>query len=84
MNRDHIQSVVLRHLERSVDTLDIATIDPQRSMKEYGANSLDIVEVVSATMRELRVKVPRNQLGKIGNIDELVDAIHAAAEAKGA
>ena len=35
--------------------VDPATVDTTRSMKEYGANSLDIVEVVSGAMRELKV-----------------------------
>ncbi len=83
MTRELIQSVVLKHLSRSLDDLDVGTIDPQQSMKEYGANSLDIVEIVSASMRELKVKVPRNQLGGITNIDGLVDALYSAAQAKG-
>ena len=43
-----------------------------RSMKDYGANSLDIVEVVSGAMRELKVKVPRTELNKLTNLDGLV------------
>lgn len=83
MSREQIQSVVLRHLARSVDRLDAASVDPTRSMKEYGANSLDIVEVVSASMRELKIKIPRAELAGITNIDGLVDALFVAAQAKG-
>ena len=52
-------------------------------MKDYGANSLDIVEVVSHTMRELRVKVPRTELSKLTNIDDLVDLLYEVARDKG-
>ncbi len=45
-------------------------------MKDMGANSLDIVEVVSCSMRELKVKVPRSELAQLQNIDELVDMLH--------
>jgi acyl carrier protein len=48
-------------------------------MKDLGVNSLDIVEVVSCTMRELRIKVPRSELSKLSNIDGLVDLLHRAA-----
>jgi acyl carrier protein len=51
-------------------------INPAMSMKELGINSLDIVEVVSCSMRELRVKVPRSELSKLTNIDGLVDLLH--------
>jgi acyl carrier protein len=48
-------------------------------MKELGANSLDIVEVVSCAMRELKVKVPRSELSKLTNVDGLVDLLHRTA-----
>jgi len=76
MTREEVLAVVARHLAQSVDGLDPATIDPQRSMKDYGANSLDIVEVVSGAMRELKVKVPRTELNKLTNVDGLVGLLH--------
>lgn len=87
MTREEVLAVVAKHLASSVDGLDATTIDPQRSMKDYGANSLDIVEVVSGAMRELKVKVPRTELNKLTNVDGLVGLLYdiksgAAAEQK--
>ena len=76
MTRDEVLAVVAKHLAQSVDGLDARTIDPMRSMKDYGANSLDIVEVVSGAMRELKVKVPRTELNKLTNVDGLVGLLH--------
>ena len=76
MTREEVFAVVTRHLAASVDGLDAATIDPMRSMKDYGANSLDIVEVVSGAMRELKVKVPRTELNKLTNLDGLVGLLY--------
>ena len=76
MTRDEVLAVVARHLAASVDGLDPKAIDPMRSMKDYGANSLDIVEVVSGAMRELKVKVPRTELNKLTNVDGLVGLLH--------
>lgn len=81
MNREEILAVVRKHLAGILDGVDAATIDPAKSMKDYGANSLDIVEVVSATMRELKVKVPRSELSKLTNMDALVDLLHNTANA---
>ncbi|MCA9492644.1 MAG: acyl carrier protein [Myxococcales bacterium] len=78
MERENIDQVVRKYLARALD-LDPATIDASRSMKDLGANSLDIVEVVSSSMRELRVKIPREELSEIRNIEGLVDALHAKA-----
>lgn len=77
MTRETILAVVAKHLANAVDELDPATVDGAKSMKDYGANSLDIVEVVSASMRELKIKVPRAELGKLTTIDGLVDLLYA-------
>ena len=48
-------------------------------MKDLGANSLDMVEVVSCAMRDLKVKVPRSELSRLTNVDGLVDLLHSVA-----
>ena len=82
MDRAEIEAVVKKHLLEVVDDLREADIDTTKSMKELGANSLDIVEVVSCSMREMKVKVPRSELSKLTNIDGLVDLLHAVYKAK--
>ena len=77
MNRDHVKTVVVKHLVQAVDTLDPNKIDTAMSMKDMGANSLDIVEVVSAAMRELKIKVPRSELTDINNIDVVAPIVTA-------
>jgi acyl carrier protein len=84
MTREHVQATVVKHLSNVVDGIDVATIDPTLSLKDYGANSLDIVEIVSGAMRELKVKVPRVELNKLKNIDGLVSLLHDTKSAVGA
>ncbi len=81
-DKEAILAVIRKHLSSAVDDVPADGIDPSMSMKEYGANSLDIVEVVSATMRELRIKVPRAELNGLTNIQGLVDVLHEAAQKK--
>ena len=78
MTREAVLAVIARHLANAVDGIDAAALDPQRSFKDYGANSLDIVEIVSGAMREMKVKVPRSELNKLTNIDGLVSLLHDA------
>lgn len=80
MTRDQVKTVVVKHLVQAIDTLDAGSVDTSMSMKTLGANSLDIVEVVSASMRELKIKVPRSELAKLANVDQLVDLLYATAE----
>jgi len=82
MTRDQILGVVKKHLLETVDDLEESKVDPSLSMKDLGANSLDIVEVVSRSMRELRIKVPRSELSKLTNIDGLVDMFYASVQHK--
>lgn len=80
---DQVFAIVKKHLMNAVEGLDDAAITSDRSMRELGANSLDIVEIVSASMRELRVKVPRSELTKLTDIGGLVALLQAAqAQAK--
>jgi acyl carrier protein len=73
MTRDEISDVVLKHIRSNVYGLDDKPIDASRSMLDFGASSLDIVEIVSASMRELQIRIPRTKLMGLKNIDELVD-----------
>ena len=84
MERQEIVAVVQKHLIDIVGDLTPADIDMSKSMKELGANSLDIVEVVSCAMRELKVKVPRSELSKLTTMDGLVDLLHASIREKAA
>jgi acyl carrier protein len=82
MTREDVLEVVMRTLVDTIEELDGVEIDPAKSMRDLGANSLDIVEVVSASMRELKVKVPRSELNKLENINQLVDLLHKIVQEK--
>lgn len=82
MTRDDVLEVIKKHFLEIVEDVEYEELDASKSMKDYGATSLDMVEVVSASMRELRVKIPRSELNDITNIDGLVDALHQAHQAK--
>lgn len=82
MTKEDILAVVKKHLMDILEDIEEDQIDPDKSMKDLGANSLDIVEVVSCSMRELKVKVPRSELGGLQNITQLVDLLHQVIQEK--
>jgi acyl carrier protein len=82
MNRDQVREVVFKHISGAVEGLRAAEIDPSRSLRDYGVNSLDMVEIVSRCMRELKVKVPRVELRKLTNINGLIDLLHRVLPAE--
>ena len=73
MTKDEVVEVVKRNIVENLDDVEMEEIEIAKSMKEYGANSLDMIEVVSCSMRELKIKVPRAELTEIQNIEELTD-----------
>ena len=79
MTREEVFEVVKNNLIDTLEDIDESEIDPEKSMKDLGANSLDIVEIVSCSMRELKVKVPRSELNKLTNIAQLVDTLYSVA-----
>ena len=83
MTRDAILEIVKKYIADAIDDIDLDNLDSSQSMKELGINSLDIVEVVSRSMRELKVKVPRSELNKLENLDGLVDMLMQAVEKSG-
>ena len=80
MTKDDIIEVIKQNIVDNLDDVEFDQIDPQRTMKDYGANSLDMIEVVSCSMRELKIKIPRSELADIKNIDELADKFFDHAE----
>ncbi len=82
MTRTDVLATVKKYIMDVAEELTEDKIDPAMSMKELGINSLDIVEVVSCSMRELKIKVPRSELSKLTNIDALVDLLHRCVSEK--
>lgn len=81
MERTEILNTVIRNIKQNIDIPENTEIDPEQSMATYGASSLDIVEVVSVSMRQLRIKIPRTALADINNINGLVDLFAAKVNA---
>lgn len=82
VTKEEILNIVKEHLMDNLEDLEEKDFDPSKSMKDLGANSLDIVEVVSCTMRDMKVKVPRSELSKLTNVNGLVDLLYQVAMEK--
>jgi acyl carrier protein len=65
MEREQILNVVIKNIKLNIDGLEDEEIDPEKSMADYGANSLDIVEIVSSSMRDLKIKAHRTEMADL-------------------
>lgn len=73
MTKQEVIDVIKKNIVENLDDIEMDDIDPSKSMKDYGANSLDIIEVVSCSMRDLDIRIPRSELADIGDINGLAD-----------
>ena len=75
LTKDEVINVIKKYILENLEDIEEKDIDTSKSMKEVGADSLDIIEVVSCSMRELNVKIPRTELSDINTIEELADKL---------
>lgn len=80
MTPEHIHAVVLRHLHALVPGTAQLDITGATRLADVGADSLDLVDVASRSMEELKVKIPRSEIGRIHTLDDLVAVLQRSGE----
>ena len=73
MTRDEVVSVIQKNVVEHLDDVEQEDLEFADSFRDFGANSLDMLEVVTASMREMSIKVPRAELAEVETIDGLAD-----------
>ena len=81
MTQDDIRAVVLKHLHALVPGTADLTITGETTLADLGADSLDLVDVASRSMQELKVKIPRSEIGRIRTLDDLVAVLDRTIQA---
>jgi len=75
VTKNEVLDTIKKYMVKTLDNMDAAAFDPVKSMADYGANSLDIVDIVSSTLRELKIKIPRTELTGLTNIDAFANVV---------
>jgi len=73
MDKQEIVALLTEELADQLDEVGEEDLEPDLSMRDFGANSLDVIEVVTSVMRQLDIKIPRSQLADIETINGLAD-----------
>lgn len=81
MTRDEMFAVVKANIHEIVEAAKGVELKETDSMRDLGADSLEIVEVVSRSMKQLKIKVPRTELSGAHNLKELLDLFEKFAAA---
>lgn len=73
MTRDEIVAIIQKNVVEQIEDVEYEDLEFAETFRDFGANSLDMLEVVTASMRELNIKVPRADLAEVESIDGLAD-----------
>ena len=79
MTLQDIFAVIETNMRTIIASVNGQEIVESKSMRDYGADSLEMVEVVSRSMKQLRIKVPRAKLVPVTNLKELLDVFEEEA-----
>lgn len=82
MTRDEVLTAVMKNVKELVPELETAGVDLNKTYRELDINSLDLVEIVTGTMRELKIKIPINELTTVKTPNNLVDLLFKAVSAQ--
>ena len=78
MTREEMFAVVKDNIREIIGVKGEEILETH-SMRDFGADSLDIVEVVSRSMKQLKLKVPRTELSTAKDLKDLLDLFEKAA-----
>ena len=78
MDRDAILAKVIEVVEDTLSLGDDVTLDEATNLKELGADSFDLLELVTALEDEFSMTFPDEAVGTIATVGEVVDAIAGA------
>ncbi len=81
-SKAEIFDIIKANLLELLPELDPSKIVPEESMKNLGANSIDRADVIIQTMEALELKFPLHELGKLTNIQGLIDEFHDRSMSK--
>jgi acyl carrier protein len=73
VDKDQIRRVIVAHTKDVVEGLEDVEIDTSKPIADYGVESLDILEIVGSSAREVGVKVKREDLEGLQSIDDVAD-----------
>lgn len=73
MTREEILSVIRNNLYAVSPEMEAKDLEKITSIKELGLDSLEIIEIISCSMKQLQIKIPRPELMQVQNFEELLD-----------
>ncbi|MFS8118930.1 MAG: phosphopantetheine-binding protein [Microcoleus sp.] len=81
MTRQQIFAVITKNIQAVIDGSNAQIITESNRMGDYAADSIEIVDVVSRTMKELNITIPLSSLAGASDLKDLTDLFERAVAA---
>ena len=78
LTKQHIARIVQESIASILTTIAPGEIRGDQSLADYGADSVDRVEIILSIMRRAGINEPMSSFSSIPNIGSLIDFVHAA------
>lgn len=82
MTREEILKVIKSNLFALAPEMEGKDISNIVSIKELGLDSLEIIEIISRSMKQLQIKIPRPELMQVQSFEGLIDIFEKYANQK--
>ncbi len=79
MTREEMFDVIKSNIAEIIEGADALEINESHSMGDFAADSLEVVEVVARSMKQMKLKVNRSELLRAENLSDLLDIFEQAA-----
>jgi polyketide biosynthesis acyl carrier protein len=73
MKKEKIFEIIKRNVLLTLPDLHPATVSLDKSLKDLGANSIDRMEIILASMEAIKINAPLSDFAKMENIKSLID-----------
>jgi polyketide biosynthesis acyl carrier protein len=80
VTKDDIFGALARNIRDVMADFHDRAFEPQDSLRELGANSMDRATIIVQTLSELDLRVPLTKMAYARNLGDLVEVIHQHAQ----
>jgi len=73
MNKEEVIRLLVKNLKKAIPEFEDEELDTSKSYKDLGVSSLELVEIVTKTAKELGVNLPFTELTSVKTTDDLAN-----------
>ncbi|WP_438432114.1 phosphopantetheine-binding protein [Gorillibacterium sp. sgz500922] len=76
LNKESIYQAVQEAIQEILPDFEISELQPEMSLRDIGANSVDRMDIIIRSMELTNRKVPLVEFGNLSNIQGIIDLLY--------